>query len=414
MRVLISAIACHPHGGSESYFGWAAINALATKHDLTVLTHVKNIDDITQAAAGNEALSRIRFIGIGDNFQWHSNRMMARLQSWHEYKAWSRAAHEKAAELLALEAYNLGHHITYSTWRQVSPLANLGIPWILGPIGGGERFPSGFRRILSLQSRLFELARDASSQLSMRSVPLRRAIQSASIVLASTPETRELLLRMGVPAAYIRLAPAAFIHSDRVELFKATRPKTCGACLRIFAGGNLEGRKGLALALKALASLKERGVPFEFIFGGYGPELPHLRQLANRLSLDEGCVIFRPSLPLAEYRQVLQVSNVYLLPSLRESGGLTLGEAMLAGCVPVVIKAGGPSLLVTSECGYAFAPTSPDRTVNKMTDALQELWCNAEHRTSLSINAIKRAEAVLSEDRYVGAVEAAYLTGLKR
>jgi hypothetical protein len=46
MRVLISAIACHPHRGSEAYFGWAAVNALARKHNLTVLTHKESIEDI--------------------------------------------------------------------------------------------------------------------------------------------------------------------------------------------------------------------------------------------------------------------------------------------------------------------------------------------------------------------------------
>jgi glycosyltransferase involved in cell wall biosynthesis len=213
---------------------------------------------------------------------------------------------------------------------------------------------------------------------------------------------------MGVSPDRIALAPAAFIHGDRIKLFKMDRPKNHSPHLCIFAGGNLEGRKGVTLALRALAALAKRGVSFQFTFTGYGPELSHLKKQATRLSLDPSHVSFRDSLPLDEYRQALQNSDVYLLPSLRESGGLTLGEAMLAGCVPVVVKAGGPGLLVTPNCGYAFAPDSPEHVVEQMTDALQKLSSNAEHRIRLSNSAVTRAETVLSEDRYLASVENAY------
>jgi glycosyltransferase involved in cell wall biosynthesis len=413
MRVLISAIACHPHWGSESYFGWSAVNALAAKHDLTVLTHVASIEDIERAAGKNPNLRKVRFVGIGRAVAWHPNRMLARLQSWRQYSAWCHAAHEVAAKLVASEEYDLGHHVTYSTWRQVSPLANLGIPWMLGPVGGGESFPVAFSRSLSLQSRLFEMLREASSRLATRSAKLQSSIQSADFVLASTPETMELVRSMGASPERIALAPAIFLQGDRIKLFKSDRPKDHSPHLRIFAGGNLEGRKGVTLALRALAALAKRGVPFTFSFAGYGPELSHLEKQATRLSLDPSRITFRDSLPFDEYLQTLQNSDVYLLPSLRESGGLTLGEAMLAGCVPVVVKAGGPGLLVTPDCGYSFEPDSPEHVVERMTDALQKLSSNAEHRIRLSNSAVTRAETVLSQDRYLASVENAYRACVK-
>ena len=413
MRVLISAIACHPHWGSEAYFGWSAINALAHRHDLTVLTHSGGIEDIERVARLAHPLDKVRFVGVGQPNAWHPNRMLARLQSWRQYAIWCKQAHETAAQLLKSERFDLGHHVTYSTWRQPSPLAHLGIPWILGPIGGGEKFPAHFRSTLSLQSRLFELAREASSRFAMRSGRLKSAVQSADFVLASTPETRELVRSMGALPDRIGLAPAAFLHSERIKLFKPDRPKDHSADLRIFAGGNLEGRKGLALALRALARLRDRGVSFTFTFGGYGPELLHLKKLAAKLSLDSPLVTFRESFPLDEYRAVLRNSDVYLLPSLRESGGLTLGEAMLAGCVPVIVKAGGPGLLVTPDCGYAFEPDSPEHLVAQITNALQLLWSNPGHRALLAENASARAEAALSEDRYLASVENAYRACVK-
>ncbi len=410
MRVLIASIACHPTWGSEAYFGWAAVNALASKHELTVLTHAGSIQDIKHAAAQDEVLRGVRFIGVGQSVEWHPNRMLARLQSWRQYATWCSQAHETAAKLLQRENYDIGQHVTYSTWRQVSPLAGLGIPWIFGPVGGGEVVPPAFRKTLGLPSRLFELARDISTLFASHSPKLRRSIQTAAVVLTSTPETAHLLRNMGVSPERLRSASATFIHRDRIALFKCTQPRSQATRLRIFAGGNLEGRKGLAMALHALAAAKKRGVPFEFSFAGYGPELAHLKKLAARLKLDSNCVSFRNGLPLDEYRHVLKNSDIYLLPSLRESGGLTLGEAMLAGCVPIVVKAGGPGMLVTPECGYAFESVSPNHLVEQMTNALHDLWNSPERRAFLSNNAAIRAETYLSEDQYLEAIESAYET----
>jgi glycosyltransferase involved in cell wall biosynthesis len=413
MRLLLSAIACHPHWGSEGHVGWAVVNALSAKHNLTVLTHSQSIGDIQSAVRNNPTLSRVRFIGIGQVVTWHQNRTLARLQSWRQYATWCREAHKIASELVASEEYDLGHHVTYSTWRQISPLSNLGIPWVLGPVGGGESFPTAFSGCLSLQSRLFEMAREASSRLAMRSAKLRRSIRSASFVLASTPETVTLVRRMGVAPERTALVPAIFLHADRIKLFKSCRPKHHSPHLRIFAGGSLEGRKGVALALRALAALVSRGVAFKFTFAGSGPELSHLETQAAALSLDPSRILFRDSLPLDQYIQTLQNSDVYLLPSLRDSGGLTLGEAMLAGCVPIVIRAGGPGLLVTPDCGYAFEPDSPEHVVEQMTNALQTLSTNEGHRLRLSANAVTHAEIVLSEDCYLASVENAYRACVK-
>ncbi len=103
--------------------------------------------------------------------------------------------------------------------------------------------------------------------------------------------------------------------------------------LQIFAGGSLEGRKGLAIALDALSQAKAQGLRFHFRICGEGPERGHLEALRNRLGL-EGNVSFERPLSGQAYEDALRASHVYLLPSLRENAGLTLMEAMLADACP--------------------------------------------------------------------------------
>ena len=51
MKVLISAFACTPYGGTENYYGWSAVQCLAKDHDLWVLTSGRNRPDFDRALA---------------------------------------------------------------------------------------------------------------------------------------------------------------------------------------------------------------------------------------------------------------------------------------------------------------------------------------------------------------------------
>jgi hypothetical protein len=52
--------------------------------------------------------------------------------------------------------------------------------------------------------------------------------------------------------------------------------------LHLFAGGNLEGRKGVHMAILALSKARARGIRFDYVYGGFGPERERLRSLSRR------------------------------------------------------------------------------------------------------------------------------------
>jgi hypothetical protein len=64
-----------------------------------------------------------------------------------------------------------------------------------------------------------------------------------------------------------------FFDDKSVAKFRVDRvTKSFLGQLRFFAGGMLEGRKGVALALRAFSKIHAAGVKFEYVFGGDGPE----------------------------------------------------------------------------------------------------------------------------------------------
>jgi glycosyltransferase involved in cell wall biosynthesis len=201
----------------------------------------------------------------------------------------------------------------------------------------------------------------------------------------------------------------AYFHSDNA--LRAADPalpeKSREGPLRLFAGGSLEGRKGVALALAALARAKSRGVKFRYRFGGKGPEFNSIQQLVSQLGLRDD-VVLGETLRGSDYEQELRASHIYLLPSLRDSAGITLAEAMLAGCVPIVADCGGPGQIVTDECGYKVPPTSPGKLIEAIATIIVELDRNRDILWQKGPLAARRIAGNFTEENYRRVVNSVY------
>jgi glycosyltransferase involved in cell wall biosynthesis len=321
-----------------------------------------------------------------------------------------------ARDLHQAVKFDLVHHVNYATWRVASPLWKLGIPFIFGPIGGNEQFPPRLFPILSLSAAGFELLRMLSNTTSRFSLSVRACMRHASHILASNSETESLVKRLRGSSEGVSRLTQAFYSAERIQAFTrhATLRDPTGP-LRLFAGGYLEGRKGVALAIHALARAKAKGVSFRYRVGDHGPELSHLKKLAQQHGLQEEITFgYLPS--AEEYRKELGATHVYLLPSLRDSAGATLMEAMLAGCVPVVADCGGPGHIVTAECGYKIPVSSRERMIDDLANTIVTLDRDRKIILEKGRAASSRIAADFSEEHYRATLNAVYqsVAGMKR
>lgn len=373
MRVLVSAIACNPYLGSENYFGWAAVKCLGQDHELFVITGSRNRSSLEQARAEGLVPPNVRFFHAGRSKPWHPNSLLARIQSWMEYLDFIKDSLKVARELQKQERFDVVHHVTYSTWRVASPMWQLGIPFVFGPLAGNEPFPFRLFPLLSPVAAAFELARKTSNGVSRFSPKVRRSIRGAAHIFAITEESERLMRALrGSGEGISRLSPGFYAADNMAEFSRFVAGKSTDGLLRLYAAGNLGGQKCIALALQALARVKQRGVGFRYHLGSSGPEIPHLKKLAARLNLKEE-VIFGGTMTREDYQQELGKTHVYLLPSMRETVGLTMLEAMMAGCVPIVADNGGPKFSVTPDCGYRIAVSSPRRMAEEIADIIVKI-----------------------------------------
>jgi len=408
MKILACAYACHPHLGSESHVGWAAVQCLARDHELWVLTGLRNRPDLERAREEKLVPDNVHFIYGGQFKPWHPNRLRAHLQGWKEYANFTNEILPAATALHQKIKFDLAHHVTLASWRVPCQLWKLGIPLVFGPVGGSEEFPLRFFSILSPVTAAFDMARMFSNRYSQFSPGVRACLRHAAHVFAANAETESVIVRLRGTSSGVSRMLAYFHSNTALAAADGNRaPKNLDGPLRLFAGGTMIGSKGVTLTLRALALAKRQGLKFHYRYGGKGPDFNRSQLLAEKLGL-LGDVSLGDSLSGKAYTNELQASHVYLAPSLRESAGITLAEAMLAGCVPVVADCSGPSQIVSDECGFKVPVKNPQTLIEELSKILLHLDKNRNILREKGPAAAQRIVTRFSEENYRATVNTVY------
>ena len=122
---------------------------------------------------------------------------------------------------------------------------------------------------------------------------------------------------------------------------------------RILYAGNLIPSKGVDVLLRAGAELERRGIACQLKILGEGPTRAELDLLARKLGLGPR-VTWASFVPQGQMAEEYGASTVTVLPSRgqAEGLGLTLVEALLAGCAVVGTAAGGiPEVVLHEKTG---------------------------------------------------------------
>jgi glycosyltransferase involved in cell wall biosynthesis len=132
-------------------------------------------------------------------------------------------------------------------------------------------------------------------------------------------------------------------------------PQTVTQESSILAVSALIPDKGLSYLLKAVALLhRERKDPSLHIVGD-GPEERALKEMARELQID-GVVRFHGLKTKEEVASLMQRCSFFVLPSLAETFGCVVAEALACGKPVVVTRCGGPEDFVNENVGLLVPP----------------------------------------------------------
>jgi glycosyltransferase involved in cell wall biosynthesis len=404
LKVLLSAYACEAGKGSEPGVGWNWARQVARFHEVWVITRANNREPIEKALVKNP-LPNAHFIYF-DLPRW--TRFWKRGQRGVHlyYYLWQLMACIVTRKIHRQVGFDIGHHVTFVNYWLPSFLALLPIPYIWGPVGGGEFAPRAFRSSFSLRGRIYELTRDLARRLGELDPLVRRTARRASLGLATTQETAKRMRALGCPRVEV-MSAVALAEEETEELGKL--PLRTDLPFRVLSLGRLLHLKGFHLGVEAFAQF-HRGFPqSEYWLIGEGPDRKWLERLAHKLGLD-GKVRFWGAVERARALELLAECTILVHPSLHDSGGWVCLEAMAAGRPVICLDLGGPAFQVTDETGIKVLPLSPEQAVRDLAAAMLKLAAEPDLRTRMGKAGRQRIQDDFSWDKKGNVINQVYLT----
>lgn len=194
-------------------------------------------------------------------------------------------------------------------------------------------------------------------------------IRSATFVACISDYCRAQLMRLVEPNHWDKLTVVRCgLDIDELPALPSALPPAAGP-LRVLTIGRLVPDKGQTLLLRAVAALRDDGVPVSLTVIGDGPDRGMLERVARRLGLQE-CVEFAGSLGQLQVAERFENADVFCLPSFAEGLPVVLMEAMSHGLPVIATRIAGVAELV--EDGQSGALVSAGR-IDQLVAALARL-----------------------------------------
>ncbi len=375
MKVLVSAFSCGPGRGSEPGIGWNWAAQAARRHEVWLLTCDQFPEDIERSRPSN-----MHVVYVPSARRWSQlRRKIIPGLDWLYYYWWQWKAYRVARKLHAEVGFEVMHHATFGSWRVPSFLCLLPVPFVWGPIGGGETIPLKLRKELGRKGALLEAFRSVCQQVARWDPLVRLTMRRAAVILASNRDTVEV-----IPAAHRQKIRAVMACSgmSETEMAAAAPPQDRPAGLVVLYVALLEHRKGGSLAIKAFHRFARPHKDATLVIIGQGPEQPRLVALAQALGI-AGQVRFLGRLPRTEVLGWMQITDILLFPSLRDSGGFVLLEAMTAEKPVICLDLAGPGQLLTEDCGIKVRADSAAQVTADLAAALERLAGDPQLRQAM-------------------------------
>lgn len=386
MQILISAFACLPLRGSEPGVGWEWPKALSdiSDHQITVLTQAANRQAIEAYLAAYPGLRvTFRYIALGNAF-----RRLGSPGHYLFYYCWQLRALLTLLSTGEWRKYDLTYHLTYGGIRTGSLLWLLPRPFAFGPVGGAESAPFRLYRALGGSAIAKEILRKASNLLSLIDPVLAMMQLRARRVLARTQETRRALWLSSSRLLVINDVGTGDASGGAV-------PPSHGAArpLHLLFAGRLLYWKGVDYLAAALRKLDGDGVAMQVDIAGDGPMRDMLAGTAKALRHID--LRLHGRLPQPDLFELCRSADAFVFPSLHDSGGTAVIEALSFGLPVVCFNLGGPPVLV-GDGGIVLDVSKDDmaQAVEQLAQAIRLLRDAPDRRAQLSEKALARAKAL--------------------
>jgi glycosyltransferase involved in cell wall biosynthesis len=249
------------------------------------------------------------------------------------------------------------------------------LPYVLRPLGTLD--PADLRKKRRLK-QLYATLLERSNLAGAAAIHFTSA-QEAKISERFGTSTQDLILPLGVMPPTLLPNPRQILASSDITIPESGQP------ILVYMS-RIDPKKGLDLLLPALEHLLANGIRFHFVLAGSNPQDPayedFIRHSIQASTLAQHTTI-TGFISGACKTALLQIADLFVLPSYYENFGIAVAEAMIAK-VPVLIS---DRVHIYAEIEQASAGWVCTCTVDSLINQLRQALADATERQHRGTNA---------------------------
>ena len=392
MNYLISAYSVNPYKGSEDSIGWNWVLQYEKNYkegDRIILLTKKFNEKDTRRGLKEFNIQHVKLVivDVPDALNWFREKHSAFHHMYYilwQHWAWLWVKHSGIR-------FDVIHHVTMNDYRIPSELYKAkGAKVIWGPMGGAQVTPRPLK--VYEKNQLVASFREFVNKSCSWNPFYKKALRSYYKIYCINNETQKQISR--IVGKDVPLMPELALRDEYKNL---PIRKGKNDILKIVFVGRLIGKKGIAFLVDAL-SLMPTDMDWELLIFGDGDD----RALIEKQIADSGIgknVKLMGNRPLNQIAEAYQQADVFVLPSLRETSGNVLLEAM-AYAVPIVaFDTSFCRLLKEVDCGvFINTEQALDNIKEDYCKAIVTLGQDKELAKQMGLNGYKYVNSKLTWD----------------
>jgi len=385
--VLVVAYACEPKKTSEPGVGWNFTREIAKIYTTIVLTRANN-----KTAIKSEGDTNISYIyyDLPRIFILLKKTLPLGTQLYYSLWQWGAYFHVRKKMKKSVKSIDILHHLNFGISWVTPPSFLLKIPFVWGPIGGGDNVPFRFLKKMPLKAVLQEILYHAVNQIIKISPLSHLTKKKSNAILFRTTTAKK---NLGKTSAIVKIV------SETASPDKNRRqPKEHSKTVHAICVGRMNYWKGYIFAVKGFHQFLQKGGEGVLEIFGEGPERPKIEKYIKSNQLEKH-ILMQGFVNNELIKKKMQEATILLHPSFREGGSWSIMEAMSFGLPVICLNTSGPKDMVTNQCGLLINLTSSSQIFTDVGKGLLELSRNKALYETYSKNAVKRIASEYNWDR---------------
>lgn len=327
MNIIYIAYSCNPYNGTEDKLGWEVPKCLSKFNQVVIITKPDGKNSIERELQINRYCNiKVVYIDIEEKYKkiYKGPIYSGRLNLWHK------------KVLAFLDNYiqennvDLIHQINPVEFRSIGNYGKYNdIPFVCGPVGGGEYMPSILLKYVG-HNIIFEILRYITNIYYRYKYKKNGTFNNIDLLMYANEETKEFV-KVDEIISKTLIMPE--IGCDGVNT--SVDHKEDAVFSFLFAG-RLVYRKGIKLLLKSVLRVPEK---YKFIINiaGSGSELRQMKKMVEKSYKLKNRVFFLGNIKYSEMNRLYERTDMLIMPSLRETTGSVVIEALAHG-IPVLTQ----------------------------------------------------------------------------